>query len=360
MSDCSKAKLYIHIGGAKCGSSSIQQFLKSNFGELHKQGYIVPDVEMSLGADCIGEQLQYFENCKENIPDARQDLCEKLLALRNDYYSKYGSNIQPAILISAENLSCSNDFASLFDGLDKEFDTKVIIYIRRQDDYFLSFWQQWYLKENDDLWAWVLSSLRWMGDWDNTIEPWLNIFGEENIVVRRFSRKYFKDGDLIVDFLSLLGISVGSMELVINENPSYNDGVTALASSVNDVFDGIHDNGFYQMMADWGGPATFKKYPSQIMSLCQRKALVSYYHDSNERVKDRFFSTESDQLFESINDQELKVDISGSIEGRLEILTRLVFGSYNDSVKRKSDENKLANKVKRKLKKALNNMAGNE
>jgi len=336
MSVDSKAKLFVHIGGAKCGSSTIQLFMKSNVAKLYRQGFIVPDVDMRSGGECIGEQLQYFENCKDSMGDAGLDLSERLIALRDEYYSKSGESEQPVIIVSAENLSCWNNFAELFDGLGNEFDVKVLLYIRRQDDYYVSFWQQWYLKTNDDFWAWVLHSLKWIGDWSSVIEPWVNILGEENIIIRRFSRKYFKGGDLLADFSNALGINIENMTCVINENPSYCDGVTFLASSVRDVFDGMHDNEFYKMMAEWGGPPIYKKHLSQVMNQSQRKALLNYFDDSNAKIKEQYFHSESGELFEPLIEEDQKTDDSGSVEGRVEILIRLIFGCYKETVQNRS------------------------
>ena len=324
-----KPKLFVHIGGAKCGSSSIQNYLKTNVSKLYSQGFIVPDINMGLDDECLGEQVQYFEGCKLNLDESKSELSQKLLTMIDEYYLKNEHGVLPKIILSAENLSCWSEYAGLFDGLDIKFDIKIVIYIRRQDEYLLSYWQQWYLKVEEDFWSWVLNHLNIIGDWYFTIEPWMNLFGKENIVVRKLSRKNLAKGNLIYDFAEQLGIDTEGTSAEIYENISFNDAVTSLASSVSDIFEGMHDNRFYNMVAEWGGPPTFKKSPSQLITIAQRNALLLFYSRSNDRLKKIYFSELGDkELFDLVDDSMCNYDTSSTVDGRIEVLTRLIYGLY--------------------------------
>ena len=284
---------------------------------------------MGLDGVCVGEQVQYFEGCKLNFDESRSELSKRLLGIIDKYYLKNEHGVQPKIVLSAENLSCSNEFASLFDGLDTKFDIKVVIYIRRQDEYLLSFWQQWYLKVEEDFWTWVLNHIRIIGDWYYTLEPWMNLFGKENIVVRNLSRKNISKGHLLLDFAEQLGVDTEGTNTEIHENISFNDAVTSLASSVSDIFDGMHDHRFYSMVAEWGGPPTLKKSPSYLITVAQRKALLLFYSRSNDRIKKIFFSELGDkELFDPVDESICNYDTSSTVDGRIEVLTRLIYGLY--------------------------------
>jgi len=324
-----KPKLFVHIGGAKCGSSTIQYYLKTNIAELYSQGFIIPDVEMCLGGGCLGEQLQYFEGCKKDLNKSKSELHQRLLDIVDKYYSKNKNAISPKIIVSAENLSCWNDFSTLFEATLDEFDVKIIIYIRRQDEYLLSFWQQWYLKVEEDFWSWTLNHLKIIGDWYYTIKPWVDLYGKERVIVRILSRKTLEKESLVYDFAKQLCIDAEHTDADINENISFNDAVVGLASSVSDVFDGMHDNRFYNMVAEWGGSATFKKNPSHLITIPQRKALMFFYSDSNKKIKNMFFSELGDNdLFDPVDESVSNYDASSSVDGRVEVLTRLIYGLY--------------------------------
>lgn len=48
-----------------------------------------------------------------------------------------------------------------------------------------------------------------MLDYNMALDPWSEVFGEENLIVRAFEKVLFKDGDIVADFLSILGIEDG-------------------------------------------------------------------------------------------------------------------------------------------------------
>lgn len=343
MSNVSKSMLYVHIGGAKCGSSSIQYFLESNKAELRKQGFIVPSVHMTTQGECNGAQLEYFQRCFETRADSftesKAGLKENLTGLRDEYIVENDGNL-PKIIVSAENLSCWHRYNELFDDLEDDFEIKIIMYIRRQDEYLISYWQQWSLKVEEDFWAWMLKSLGEIGDWSHTLEPWIEMFGSENIIVRRFARKYFVDGDLIKDFSMVVGVDSANMTTKFTRNASFNDGVVAIASSVKDVFDGAHDNRFYQMIGEWGGEEVLKKHMSQLMSYEQKVALLKYYKKSNEKINRQFFD-DGESLFDPVNNKHTRLDTSATTDGRIGILARLMFGCYQETVKHRGAKLKM-------------------
>ena len=307
----------------------------------------MPDTEMGEDGVCLGEQIEYFEQCRNDMKASKEKLLSDLAALVSNAKSCLGKG-EPNVIVSAENLSCRNDFSSLFSGLSESCDIKIIIYIRRQDEYLLSFWQQWYLKVNDDFWAWVISSLKWIGDWSFTINPWVEVVGQENMILRRFSKRHFLNHDLIDDFSEILGIDSAEM-FREHANPSFNDAVCELAFSVRDVFDGMHDNEFYQMIHDWVGSAAYKNKPSGLMNYAQRQAILNYYMDSNENIKKMFFDDEDEQLFEPLGDREKDLDTSGDLEGRIAMLTMLLYGRYSDNKKKVKVETEELGAIKNML-----------
>jgi hypothetical protein len=212
----------------------------------------------------------------------------------------------------------------LFEGLTDRFELKVIMYVRRQDDYISSAWQQWFVKEYPDFLTFVLQNVPDLADWRRIIQPWLERFGRECLDVRLFEPTRFVGGSLLADFAHAAGVDVSGGETSFgNINVSYNNTVTEIASDIRDLFDGVHDNSFYDMMYRMVGPPSFKKPGEHMLSSRQRSAMVSRYSESNRWLRETFFprSDLPEFLFSEDfgqaqtgagkSDQDLKLELMG-------------------------------------------------
>ena len=61
MSQISDIGVILHLGGAKCGSSAIQAYLKQNAMALSERGVLVPGTGLNFDTEVTGEQIWYFE-----------------------------------------------------------------------------------------------------------------------------------------------------------------------------------------------------------------------------------------------------------------------------------------------------------
>ncbi len=326
-----KPVLYVHIGAAKCGSSAIQAFLASNREALLKRNIVIPDEQLQFEGPFSGNQIWFFENMREDIDGNKDAVRRHMLALLD----KAPDRENCRIIVSAENLSNQHGFHRLFEGLKDHFDLKVIFYIRRQDEYLTSAWQQWYVKKHKDFWSWLLYSLQRNGLWFSDVEPWLDTFGKQAITVRRFGRPYLLNGDLLQDFAAITGLEPEGLDFDVGEqNPSYVDAITDLAHSIQDVFHDIHDNEFYQMVVEWAGSAAFRKLPSQLLTAQQRNALLECYRESNNRMKAEFFPELGDaDLFEPVQMAGANPEQPGPVDPHMAMLTRLIYGNYKEIAK---------------------------
>ena len=144
-------KLILHIGANKTGSSAIQRFLSTNNLALREEGIIVPNKNFQVARNIEGHHVFSFVELLNNPLEGQKRLGDALDAVDAAYPKA------TAILLSAENLTANPAAPSLFEDLVKRYDIEVIIYIRRQDEFILSSWQQWYSKIWTDFWAWVIS-----------------------------------------------------------------------------------------------------------------------------------------------------------------------------------------------------------
>ena len=213
--------LYIHIGCPKTATTSIQYFCNENKEILSKNGVYFPIFEQKYkdvnpyrnGHFLIAHQ--YDSNGKINTLDEH-----RIFRFNMDHiiymFSKYNN-----ILLSDESIWHSTHFfkKDLWEILRKEslksaFKIKIIVYLRRQDAALNSMWNQKIKKSKQRF-----RSMSWE-EFINTTPPAIYLdyeeglneiaseLGSENIIVRRYGKKYFKNGSIYDDFLSTLGLSL--------------------------------------------------------------------------------------------------------------------------------------------------------
>ncbi len=293
--------IIFHIGCSKSGSSAIQAMLEIYANQLRKSEFLIPPTNLKEGSKVSGQQISYFENLFQNRGVGAADF----LAQCDEWFeNNEGAH---TIIFSAENLS--NDYvdASVFLPLKDKYDIQVILYIRRQDDFLISAWQQWYCKTNPDFWSWCLKQIPNQANWQKPIENWEQLVGENNLNVRIFEREKLKNGDVVDDFLNLVGL--GDFEYVKVEqkiNPSYNLGVQELVNSIRHSINDIHDNTVYEMISALTDERHLKTSADNMLSHAQRLAILSQYQKCNQWVKARYFPDlkDTDALFAEIQPNE--------------------------------------------------------
>lgn len=283
MSD--RIKLFVHIGAGKCGSSAIQQFLVVNAHALAEAGLLVPGRSMTADPAGCGQHLQYFES---NIgrPDFAAEVEDRLTDLR-EVASAEGKH---SVVISAENLINPKGFVDLFKPANDLFDVRIVAYVRRQDDFVISAWQQWQIKQHDDFWAYYATT-RGRVNWFNQLEPWRQNFGHASMVVRRFDREAMVGGDVVADFCEIIGTDVADHVATGAANRSLHERFHPLVSRHRtELFTSIHDNRFYRFLGEVLGDKAFKDYRgSTLLTLAQRRMILDDHNVSNERLKAEYF-----------------------------------------------------------------------
>ena len=200
-------KLILHPGHSKCGSSSIQQFLYDNKKVLLANGYAIPDLNLHF----------QFEK-KADFSTSRPAVGYLALANKNKELPRLKTRLLAAIkngkkagihtfIISAENLGgpirteLNQTIANCFKT------TKVIYYLRRQDDFLLSAWQQWGFKMGKTLEEYCNKSLeRKDPNYLKITQLLESTYGKTVLEVVPFNREVFYENDLILDFMHRTGL----------------------------------------------------------------------------------------------------------------------------------------------------------
>lgn len=288
-----RQRLIVHVGANKTGSSAIQRFLSLNRDLLREHGVVVPDQDLAQGDQVTGFHVFAFEKLFRD-PGGRRQLEAAMDAIASS---------QPeakAIVLSAENLIANPAAPGLFAGLVEAFDVQVVLYVRRQDEYILSSWQQWYSKVSGDFWAWAIGAVGSLGDWRAYLERWEAVVPRERITVRVFERAKLDGGDAIVDFYNRLGVEAPFDSLRYPQamvNPSFSDAVLDLVKGNRFIFRDAHDNDFYNFVMAMTGDRYVRKGRQSPITFEQRRGILGKYAESNNWVKQNYFGNSGEELF---------------------------------------------------------------
>jgi len=209
-------RVYLHIGLEKTGTSSIQQFLRINRDALKAARLLFPHApgaenHMALSAAAQNEQKRddlrmiYGLDSPAKIREFRKTLVEKLVAEAEEA----GCH---TVVLSGEH--CSSRLTTpaevellwrMLQSLTK--DIRVIVYLRRQDEFLCSTY-------STDVKSGFTGSMKLPSaelreqryNYYPLLERWDSVVGRANLICRIYDRAALKDGDVVADFLQLLGL----------------------------------------------------------------------------------------------------------------------------------------------------------
>lgn len=289
-------KLFLHPGHAKCGSTSIQRAIIRNRKVLADRQIVVPDPQLRLpgeaGFNPHGETpREFFRHIMEK-DDAT------LLEIRLDAWRESSRWRDATFLISAENLinHLMGPIGQTIHGLLAEaFEAvEVIYYIRRQDDYILSAWQQWGFKEGKKFEAYCAEAQRRRNPhyWAVT-QALSQLYGREHVTVRPLCPEALKGGDLLTDFFGRLIQPVNSTALDLDRsrsNISLNPYFCEVLAEQRGLFKDIHDDHLKQRLLKALGPGSdlFRKEKS-FMSPALAASIMAHHQEENHRLHQQFF-----------------------------------------------------------------------
>jgi hypothetical protein len=215
-------KVYLHIGGEKTGTTSLQYFLTRNALELKRAGFHYPcelnnicferGAHFPVAACLIRERTDF-------ISEERQQKLPFVLGALAQTVSGAHSTI-----LSCEHFSSrlihSRQVETLRDALSAD-NIKVIYYIREPSDLALAAWST-YVRcggkrefNADD----ITPENRYFNHLE-ILNLWGSVFGEQNLIVREYNRASLAERDIRKDFCALLGIQTAPMKFEEDQNQS--------------------------------------------------------------------------------------------------------------------------------------------
>ena len=203
-------KLIIHIGMNKTGTSSIQETLYNSSDYLKENGLAYPKNLHHHNITFYSLFLpdgQYSRLWRSRfIHEDNQREKDKYLGMWQRLFEK--TNFACYIVSSEFLMNYSEGSLRKCAVFLKKYvqDIKVVAYVRHPDAYIISEVQQSAKRggNDDDL----SQRLKTSKNYYNTafLQKWIREFGEDNVVVRPFEGKLFKNGDLIDDFFEAAGL----------------------------------------------------------------------------------------------------------------------------------------------------------
>lgn len=204
-------RLILHIGAHKTGTTALQQSLKVNRARLAAQG-------AAYVSSPEAAQLHHYLGFAVRgglVPDGFIAFDAEVLAER------LAEADQDLVIASSENFSFffqRSAIAALERALRPRFDDiRVVCYLRRQDRHAVSHHQEG-AKPNrqaeGQLWGHALTALPTVSpnhalylDYDRRLGLWADVFGADKLDLRVYDRALLTDGDIVADFLALLGLA---------------------------------------------------------------------------------------------------------------------------------------------------------
>ena len=298
-------QLIIHPGYAKCGSSSIQSFLYSNCQYLEDLGVYLPDKAFRFSFESNAEPLHlippnsYFE---ELITAQDWRAFETRLAqiLAYAHEKKY-----KAILVSSELLG-HECFLSSIQEIHKILscyfrDIKLCFYIRRQDDYLVSSWEQWSHKIGASLEKYVNQSLQnHLPDYLKIARLLEEVYGNASLHVVPIHRKAFKGDNLVSDFCQRIALDMPeSLNSDIRANVGINPYLCDILYRLPHLYKSQHDYSIKNLLTCYieGEDLLFKSGKS-ILEPSLRSRVVEHFRRDNEVLQSKYFNYLSvDEVF---------------------------------------------------------------
>jgi hypothetical protein len=309
-------KVYIHIGTPKTGTSSIQKFLFDNRKILLEKGYLYSaygragsKLQASISvAALFSHHNLVWELTKATVYDPKAGGWKEILGEIKHLKAKN-------VVISSEFFYGIVDYDKLISLKDLlGCETKIIVYLRRQDQYFQSLYSQAIKmgRPHESITQYILAN-KFKCDYYKLLEPWRKTFGQENIIVRVFDKKQLKGG-VIQDFLETINVNMDKVEIekFQSENITTNLKVIKVLEFLNKIAINkisISQNKWKKLALAIANPHNkiseiIAKLPNflisdQLLTLQERIDLLKEFEESNRKVAYEYLGREDGKLFDS-------------------------------------------------------------
>lgn len=308
--------LYLHIGMPKTGTTSIQNFLCQNRSVLEKNGFCYPDFGNMFpkyaGAanglfmvKCFAEEMQLAQDTQEQLFREGMKRVQQL-------FGQYDN-----IIISNERIfrATYERRSSLWQELKEAgekhgFSVKIILFLRRQDLYLASHYNQkvklnirWDGNVGTKTWEEYLklpSAVKHSLDYYGRLEQIRAVLGKDAVIVRRFEKQHFYGGSLYSDFLHVLGLEYTREYQLAQEE--YNKNLPGNTVEIMRILNEVEeiDSRDRQLFLDallLDGKLSTRYYKTSMFSKEEAEALLEKYKEGNQKIAEEYIQ-DGEALFD--------------------------------------------------------------
>jgi len=300
--------IYLHIGTQKTGTTTLHAVGRDNRTALAARGILYPaapgplnHVGLTLFATGSIGNRELMRDADLRTPE---DLTAYQAALPDRLRAEIAASGCPAVWLSNEHLSSRvrrpGQVARLADMLRALApDVRVVAYLRHQPEYYLSTYSMMLKAGGSKETPPPESDREFYYNYEKMLNLWADAFGDKAIVVRVFERAAMTNGDVVDDFLGLMGIARGD-DLIVT--PSLNPSLDARALQFLRLFrqhvpryvDGASNPDHGDVAKALEAISTGPKFRVPAATMTR---IAAMFAASNARVARRFLGREDGCLF---------------------------------------------------------------
>lgn len=273
----------LHIGRHKTGTSTLQKFLADNRRELQELGYFYPPTRHPSRIAHHDIAQAFASGASTQSSESAPEQSEAVRRLADDV-----KGIKEAVLLSSE--AFQNAHPPAMARYFKPTHTRIIVYVREQVDYIVSAYQQ-RVHARDHFLPLDVSAKALTTDFDAFLGKWEQAFGKENLEVRVYDRSSLKGGDIVTDFLEVLGIRDTDALTFdsADQNPSIGGSLLEFKRHLNACnLSDVHHGRLYRALSKIAASdARFRRKP--LLDSATAQKVRESVAESNQRVFDRYF-----------------------------------------------------------------------
>jgi hypothetical protein len=325
--------IFLHVGTHKTGTSSIQHYLAKNRAALRQKGFVVPPSageknHYNLPLYALSDEDRGALRLTHGLSsgDKVRAFRKSWLATLKEAAASWGGD--DTLLLSSEHLihlQAPAEFSRLKEVLAAigARPVRIVIYLRRQDAYYVSAYAQHIRGGSTDAWLSNESFDHLVLDYRVLLDRWGGAFGTENLCVRVFERSQLTGNDAVVDFLSFVGCP-GIQGSTVEKNVSLDARSTEFLRRINPLFPRFIDDQLneqrralvHALTSVSDGP------PLRLDRKCAME-ILSLYQESNAEIATRYLGRGDGRLFHEMPGDEppqpptLSVDEAAELGARL-------------------------------------------
>lgn len=286
------ATLYIHIGTHKTGTSMIQENLIFNVN-YHLKNQILNFLGITEDINTLMTQTEYNENLTNRIIEKFNSQIDSFSQLE---YKKYILSFEGLSGDSNNGYKNSKTVAKTLKEVTKKLhninDVKIIVYLRKQNDYIESLYNQMIKQGNSYTFKEFLSKYdKESFNWELLLNSFEEEFGFENIILKRYDKEYLPYSySIIDDFYKILEID--DFEYIKEEtiNPGLSRDAVEILRLVNKELETTEEKKKLRYMLQSSAPKQKGEKFTFFDTDEERVEYLNKYQISNNNIAKKYFN----------------------------------------------------------------------